>query len=89
MTGKVGDLLSHNMFAYCESNPVMRADTSGHGWFDFLICAVAVAVIVVCVIKGRFMLECEEAEIVRKSSILYARERQIQAKFICRIINQC
>lgn len=30
--GKAGGLLSHNIFAYCGNNPVMRVDPSGHYW---------------------------------------------------------
>ena len=28
--GATGELLSHNMFAYCANNPVMASDPSGH-----------------------------------------------------------
>ena len=31
-TGKVGELLSHNMFAYCDNNPINRDDQDGHSW---------------------------------------------------------
>jgi len=30
--GQVGDLNSHNVFAYCENNPVSRMDSTGYSW---------------------------------------------------------
>lgn len=29
IAGQVGELLGHNVFAYCKSNPVNMSDTSG------------------------------------------------------------
>ena len=39
--------LGYNMFAYCGNNPVIRDDSSGEGWFDSLVKAVAVVAVVV------------------------------------------
>jgi len=49
--GKVGDLLSHNVFAYCKNNPVNMSDPSGHWpkWAKWAAVAV-VAVVAVAVI---------------------------------------
>ena len=33
------------MFAYCENNPVNRADPSGHSWFYVLVACAAVVVV--------------------------------------------
>ncbi|QVK19273.1 hypothetical protein KHQ81_06130 [Mycoplasmatota bacterium] len=30
--GETGEILSHNMYAYCANNPVMRIDPSGYLW---------------------------------------------------------
>ena len=32
--GKVGELGSHNIFAYCENNPIHRFDPIGQAWYD-------------------------------------------------------
>ncbi len=32
LIGETGKLLSHNMYAYCGNNPVMRVDPSGYSW---------------------------------------------------------
>lgn len=32
LIGETGDILSHNMFAYCQNNPVMRVDSNGYLW---------------------------------------------------------
>jgi len=46
--GKVGELLSHNVFAYCMNNPVNRSDPSGHWsiWATLAVVAVVVVVVV-------------------------------------------
>ncbi|AOR23440.1 RHS repeat-associated core domain-containing protein [Clostridium taeniosporum] len=41
--GTVGELLSHNVFAYCGNNPVNRLDPDGRAWW--IIGAVAGAVV--------------------------------------------
>ena len=33
--GQVGDLNSHDVFAYCENNPVSRMDSTGYSWHWF------------------------------------------------------
>ena len=48
-TGKSGELLSHNMFAYCVNNPVNMEDPSGYLSWKTIGCIVA-AVAVVTVI---------------------------------------
>ena len=47
--GKVGELLSHNVFAYCLNNPVNMSDPDGH-WSIWATIAVVVAVIVAIVV---------------------------------------
>jgi hypothetical protein len=37
LLGKTGALLSHNVFAYCNNNPVNRYDPSGHSWLGAVI----------------------------------------------------
>jgi len=32
LIGEVGDILGHNMYAYCGNNPVMRIDPTGYFW---------------------------------------------------------
>ena len=32
LIGSVGDILGHNMYTYCQNNPVMRTDSTGM-WF--------------------------------------------------------
>jgi len=46
--GKIGDLLSHNVFAYCKNNPVNMSDPSGHWpkWAKWAVVAVAVVAVV-------------------------------------------
>ena len=46
--GKVGELLSHNVFAYCMNNPVNMSDPDGHWsiWTTLAVVAVAVLVVV-------------------------------------------
>ncbi len=34
--GKRGALLSHNLFAYCGNEPIIRVDPTGCAWYDFL-----------------------------------------------------
>ena len=46
--GQVGELLSHNVFAYCMNNPVNRSDPDGH-WSIWATLAV-VAVVVIAVV---------------------------------------
>lgn len=41
--GTVGELLSHNVFAYCGNNPVNRFDPDGRAWW--IIGAIAGAVV--------------------------------------------
>ena len=41
--GTIGELLSHNVFAYCSNNPVNRLDPDGRAWW--IIGAVAGAVV--------------------------------------------
>ena len=36
LIGANGDIIGYNMFAYCNNNPVMGSDPSGHGWFEDL-----------------------------------------------------
>jgi RHS repeat-associated protein len=45
--GTVGELLSHNVFAYCGNNPINREDPDGHFWqiVGALVGAAAGAVI--------------------------------------------
>ncbi|WP_143316932.1 RHS repeat-associated core domain-containing protein [Clostridium sp. HBUAS56017] len=31
--GKIGELLSHNVFSYCANNPINNLDTDGHRWW--------------------------------------------------------
>ncbi len=40
--GKTGELLSHNLFIYCQNNPIMYLDETGH----FLTAALAVVYVV-------------------------------------------
>jgi hypothetical protein len=49
ITGQTGELLSHNMFAYCLNNPVNREDQGGYlsNWLKIGIGVVAIAVGVV------------------------------------------
>ncbi|KGK81936.1 RHS repeat-associated core domain-containing protein, partial [Clostridium sp. HMP27] len=49
--GKVGDLLSHNAFIYCQNNPVMNSDTSGQ-WFETFLDVVSVVSSLVSFIKS-------------------------------------
>ncbi|WP_055666131.1 RHS repeat domain-containing protein [Desnuesiella massiliensis] len=46
--GKVGELLSHNVFAYCFNNPINLEDPSGYWpkWATMAIVAVAVVAVV-------------------------------------------
>ena len=32
LIGQTGDILGHNMYAYCGNHPVMRVDPSGYLW---------------------------------------------------------
>ncbi|NFF62182.1 RHS repeat-associated core domain-containing protein [Clostridium botulinum] len=41
--GKVGELLSHNVFNYCSNNPIVRTDHSGCAWW--IVGAAAGAVV--------------------------------------------
>ncbi|GLC29653.1 carbohydrate binding domain-containing protein [Clostridium omnivorum] len=34
VAGKIGELLSHNVFAYCCNNPISREDPDGFSWRD-------------------------------------------------------
>jgi RHS repeat-associated protein len=43
LAGKQGVLLSHNVFAYCGNNPVVRQDPSGHCWWFFAMGVTAFA----------------------------------------------
>ena len=47
-----GELLSHNMFAYCKNNPVNMSDSSGFmpTWLKWVIGVVVAVVVVVIVI---------------------------------------
>ena len=40
LIGETGDLLGHNLFAYCQNNPVMNSDPSGcapeDGYYDYM-----------------------------------------------------
>lgn len=40
--GEEGELLSHNMFAYCQNNPVIHKDDSGY-WLDTALDAASLA----------------------------------------------
>jgi len=48
--GNVGQLLSHNLFAYCLNNPVNMSDPDGHWSIWATIAVVAVVVVAVAVI---------------------------------------
>lgn len=62
--GKVGDLLSHNMFSYCDNNPVNREDQDGHFWNFIIGAAIGFAttyigdVIMNTIDNGGFDLSC-------------------------------
>ncbi|MCK7487053.1 MAG: hypothetical protein MZU97_17260 [Bacillus subtilis] len=53
--GPVGDILGHNMYAYCVNNPVMNSDISGYApeWLgDALSILATVAVVTILVIAA-------------------------------------
>lgn len=41
------DQLQFNLFAYCDNNPIMRADANGQSWFKSLIKGIVSAVVAV------------------------------------------
>ena len=45
--GKVGDLLSSNVFSYCKNNPVNMSDPSGHWGFWSVLAVVAVIIVAI------------------------------------------
>ncbi|MBK1809992.1 RHS repeat-associated core domain-containing protein [Clostridium sp. YIM B02505] len=61
--GKVGTLISHNMFAYCLNNPVNMSDPLGHmpTWAKWAIgAAVVVAIIAVVVLAPEVVVVAAE-----------------------------
>jgi hypothetical protein len=52
MIGETGEILSHNMYAYCLNNPVMMVDPSGYmpSWMKVTLVAVAVVAVVVAAV---------------------------------------
>ena len=40
IVGNTGELLSHNVFAYCANNPIMRSDEGGYFWHIIVGAAV-------------------------------------------------
>ena len=49
MLGSTGELLSHNVYAYCANNPVMRVDESGAIFDTILDIVFCVVDVVVCI----------------------------------------
>ena len=47
--GKTDELLSHNVYAYCANNPVMRVDSSGAIFDAILDIVFCVVDVVVCI----------------------------------------
>jgi RHS repeat-associated protein len=60
--GKVGELLSHNVFAYCLNNPVNMYDPSGHWsiWATIAVVAVVVAVVAIAVVAPEALVAVAE-----------------------------
>lgn len=55
--GDTGELIAHNIFAYCSNNSVMNIDPSGQGWLDALFgCLVVAAVAVLVVVAAPVVL---------------------------------
>ncbi|QGU96693.1 hypothetical protein GOM49_17815 [Clostridium bovifaecis] len=48
--GVVGELLSHNVFAYCKNNPIMYSDPSGH--FPILIVAIIATIVIAPIVMA-------------------------------------
>jgi hypothetical protein len=46
--GPIGDILGHNMYAYCVNNPVMRIDPNGDFWWLIVVAAVLLVSLVSC-----------------------------------------
>jgi hypothetical protein len=60
--GNVGQLLSHNLFAYCMNNPVNMIDPSGHWsiWATIAVVAVVVAVVAIAVVAPEALVAVAE-----------------------------
>ncbi len=57
LIGKTGDILGHNLYSYCQNNPVMMVDSSGYWswnkfWKGAAATVVAVAVVTAIVVTA-------------------------------------
>jgi RHS repeat-associated protein len=50
LLGPVGNILGHNMYAYCANNPVMYLDPSGFAWEHWGVAAIVIVILVVATI---------------------------------------
>ena len=66
--GKIGELLSHNMFAYCKNNPVNMVDPNGYSPLALLFSNPVTAIIGIVVIAALYYLTTPSGQRVLSSA---------------------